>query len=40
MQGSNPGAPAAGVDPNAPSGEGDWRAQLQPQGRSRIVSKM
>ena len=35
-QGSDP---AAGVDPNAPAG-GDWRAQLQPEARSRIVNKM
>jgi hypothetical protein len=41
-QGSDPAAAAAaaaGVDPNAPAG-GDWRAQLQPEARSRIVNKM
>ncbi|XP_062195541.1 mediator of RNA polymerase II transcription subunit 15a-like isoform X2 [Phragmites australis] len=38
-QGADPAA--AGVDPNAaaPAG-GDWRAQLQPEARSRIVSKI
>ncbi|KAM0851545.1 hypothetical protein ACQ4PT_052373 [Festuca glaucescens] len=41
-QGSDPAAAAAaaaGVDPNAPAG-GDWRAQLQPEARSRIVNKI
>ncbi|CAM0947692.1 unnamed protein product [Alopecurus aequalis] len=33
VQGSNP---PAGVDPNAPAG-GDWRAQLDPESRTRIV---
>ncbi|KAM0909806.1 hypothetical protein ACQ4PT_014595 [Festuca glaucescens] len=28
-----------GVDPNAPA-EGDWRAQLQPEARGRIVNNM
>lgn len=39
-QGPDPSA-VAGVDPNAalPTG-GDWRAQLQPEARSRIVKKM
>ncbi|CAO2186511.1 unnamed protein product [Urochloa humidicola] len=42
-QGSDPAAVAAagGVDPNAgaPAG-GDWRTQLQPEARSRIVNKI
>ncbi|XP_051207945.1 mediator of RNA polymerase II transcription subunit 15a [Lolium perenne] len=41
-QGSDPAAAAAaaaGVDPNAPAG-GDWRTQLQPEARSRIVNKI
>jgi PAX-interacting protein 1 len=37
-QGADPAA-VAGVDPNAPAG-GDWRTQLQPEARSRIVKKM
>ena len=35
--------PAAGVDPNAPAAApagGDWRAQLQPEARNRIVNKI
>uniref|UniRef100_A0A3B6RJ95 Uncharacterized protein n=1 Tax=Triticum aestivum TaxID=4565 RepID=A0A3B6RJ95_WHEAT len=40
-QGSDPAAAAAGVDPNAlPAAGGDWRAQLQPEARSRIVNKI
>ncbi|KQJ94698.1 mediator of RNA polymerase II transcription subunit 15a [Brachypodium distachyon] len=40
-QGSDPAAAAAGVDPNAPPpAGGDWRAQLQPEARSRIVNKI
>ncbi|XP_037488087.1 uncharacterized protein LOC119366452 [Triticum dicoccoides] len=32
---------AAGVDPNAPAPTGgDWRPQLQPEARSRIVNKI
>ncbi|XP_072150439.1 uncharacterized protein [Setaria viridis] len=42
-QGADPAAVAAagGVDPNAaaPAG-GDWRTQLQPEARSRIVNKI
>lgn len=43
-QGADPAAVAAaagGVDPNAaaPAG-GDWRTQLQPEARNRIVNKM
>ncbi|RLM62322.1 hypothetical protein C2845_PM14G20480 [Panicum miliaceum] len=42
-QGTDPAAVAAagGVDPNAaaPAG-GDWRTQLQPEARSRIVNKI
>ena len=42
-QGADPAAVAAagGVDPNAaaPAG-GDWRTQLQPETRSRMVNKM
>jgi hypothetical protein len=37
VQGSNP---PAGVDLNAPAAGGDWRAQLQPEERSRIVNEM
>ncbi|KAF6991227.1 hypothetical protein CFC21_008333 [Triticum aestivum] len=33
-QGSDPSAAAAAADP-APTGAGDWRAQLQPEARSR-----
>ncbi|CAM0947688.1 unnamed protein product [Alopecurus aequalis] len=36
-QGSNP--TGGGVDPNAPAG-GGWRAQVQPEARSRIVNKL
>ncbi|KAM3364254.1 hypothetical protein ACQJBY_014538 [Aegilops geniculata] len=32
--------PAAGVGINPPPTGGDWRAQLQPEARSRIVDKM
>ncbi|XP_062191600.1 mediator of RNA polymerase II transcription subunit 15a-like isoform X2 [Phragmites australis] len=42
-QGADPAAVAAagGVDPNAPApAGGDWRAQLQPEARSRIVNKI
>ncbi|KAK1614189.1 hypothetical protein QYE76_019706 [Lolium multiflorum] len=39
-QGSGPASAGdGGVDPNAPA-EGDWRAQLQPEARSRIVNKI
>ncbi|VAH54546.1 hypothetical protein VPH35_032972 [Triticum aestivum] len=43
IQGSDPAAvaAAAGVDPNAPPlTGGDWRPQLQPEARSRIVNKI
>ncbi|XP_044968604.1 uncharacterized protein LOC123428455 [Hordeum vulgare subsp. vulgare] len=49
-QGSDPAAVTAvvaaaaatvGVDPNAPAPtRGDWRAQLQPEARSRVVNKI
>jgi hypothetical protein len=43
-QGADPAAVAAagGVDPNAAAAAagGDWRNQLQPEARSRIVNKM
>lgn len=42
-QGADPGAVAAGggVDPNAaPPAGADWRTQLQPEARSRIVNKI
>ncbi|KAL5231251.1 hypothetical protein ABZP36_030027 [Zizania latifolia] len=32
---------AGGIDPNAPApAGGDWRAQLQPEARNRIVNKI
>ncbi|KAM0923362.1 hypothetical protein ACQ4PT_005646 [Festuca glaucescens] len=38
VQGSNP---PDGVDPSAPApAGGDWRAQLQPEARSRIVNRI
>ncbi|KAM0830409.1 hypothetical protein ACQ4PT_066232 [Festuca glaucescens] len=38
VQGSNP---PAGVDPNNPAAAGgDWRAQLQPEARSRIAGRI
>ncbi|KAM0887290.1 hypothetical protein ACQ4PT_029146 [Festuca glaucescens] len=38
VQGSNP---PDGVDPSAPvPAGGDWRAQLQPEARSRIVNRI
>uniref|UniRef100_A0ACD5Z726 Uncharacterized protein n=1 Tax=Avena sativa TaxID=4498 RepID=A0ACD5Z726_AVESA len=37
-QGSNP---PAGVDPNAPAAaRGEWRAQLHPEARSRVVNRI
>jgi len=42
-QGADPAAVAAagGVDPNAAAPAGsDWRTQLQPEARHRIVNKM
>ncbi|ONM03846.1 Mediator of RNA polymerase II transcription subunit 15a [Zea mays] len=42
-QGADPATVAAvgGVDPNAAAPTGsDWRTQLQPEARQRIVNKM
>uniref|UniRef100_A0ACD5VA35 Uncharacterized protein n=1 Tax=Avena sativa TaxID=4498 RepID=A0ACD5VA35_AVESA len=39
-QGSDPAAAGGGVDLNAPAAGGDWRAQLQPEERSRIVDRI
>ncbi|CAM0947689.1 unnamed protein product [Alopecurus aequalis] len=36
VQGCNP---PAGVDPNAPAG-GDWRAELHPDERSRVLNRI